>query len=319
MFDKDKPYILVLGASVVDIFGFSSSRYRPYNSTPGRVKMSFGGVCRNIAENLARVGVNTKFISILGDDEKGKSILEHSKIIGYDMSDSLILENGGTPTYLAILNECGEMVSSIADMKSIGELNTEFIDSKADIIINSEYTFLDSDDPEILEYILTTFKDKTKFVLDPVSAEKANNIKHLIHHFHTIKPNRHEAEIILGFKLDSEEELNNAGKYFRKMGVKNIFISLDEDGIYYMNSEKSGIIKAENVTVKNVTGAGDSFVAGIGYGYMKEFPIEKTVKFAITMANITIDHEETINPEIDNEYVASRISKNIWIEKKFNF
>ena len=60
-----EPYILVLGASIIDIFGFSKTKYRSYNSTPGQVKMSFGGVCRNIAENMARVGVNVKFISIL--------------------------------------------------------------------------------------------------------------------------------------------------------------------------------------------------------------------------------------------------------------
>ena len=315
MFEKDKPYVLVLGASVIDIFGFSVAKYSPYNSTPGVVNMSFGGVCRNIAENLARIGVNTKFISILGDDEKGKSILDHSKVIGYDMRDSLILKDGGTPTYLAILNECGEMVSSISDMKSIDELNTDFIDSKSDIIVGAEYTFLDADNPEILEYIVTKYKGKTKFVLDPVSAEKANNIRHLVHHFHTIKPNRYEAEIMLGYKLDTDKALSKAGKYFRSIGIENVFISLDEDGIYYINSNKSGIIKAKNVSVKNVTGAGDSFVAGLGYSYMKNMYIEDTVKFAITMANITINHENTINPNISENYVLNKVPKNDWIEK----
>ena len=58
-------YLLVLGASIMDIFGFSTSNYRAYNSTPGKIKMSFGGVCRNIAENSARIGINTKFLSVL--------------------------------------------------------------------------------------------------------------------------------------------------------------------------------------------------------------------------------------------------------------
>lgn len=52
-------------------------------------------------------------------------------------------------------------------------MNSQFIDSKADIIKKAEYTVLDSDNPEILEYILKKFKGKTKFILDPVSAEKA--------------------------------------------------------------------------------------------------------------------------------------------------
>lgn len=303
MFDNNKPYVLVFGASVVDIFGFSSCCYRPYNSTPGVVKMSFGGVCRNIAENLARVDVNTKFISILGDDEKGRSMLEHSRFIGYDMEDSLILEDSGTPTYLAILNEYGEMVSSIADMKSIDQMNTDFIDSKAQLIENAEYTFLDSDSPEIMEYLLLKFKDKTKFILDPVSAEKATNIRHLIKHFHSIKPNRHEAEVMTGFEIRTDDDLILASNHFIEMGVKNVFISLDEDGIFYSNGVEAGKIKATEVTVKNVTGAGDSFVAGLGYGYMNESSLLETVKFAVTMANLTISHEETIHPEMAFEKI----------------
>ena len=314
MYRKSEPYVLVFGASVVDIFGFSNSNYRPNNSTPGNVKISFGGVCRNIAENMARVGVNTKFISILGDDETGRGILDHSKIIGYDMEDTLILKDGGTPTYMAIIDENGEMVSAIADMKSIDEMDFEFIDSKAEIIKNAKYTFLDADSPKNLEYILTTFKGYSEFILDPVSSVKAERIKHLIKHFHTIKPNRHEAEILTGFKIKDDSDLKRAGDFFLSLGIKNVFISLDEDGIYFTNGTNSGKIKAHNVSVVNVTGAGDSFVAGLGYGYMEMLPIEETVKFAIAMSIITIAHAETIHPNMNFEYVQEVVKSTKWEE-----
>ncbi|MEJ8554779.1 carbohydrate kinase family protein [Tepidibacter sp. Z1-5] len=309
---KNQPYILVFGASVVDIFGFCSSCYKPYNSTPGNIKISFGGVCRNIAENMARVGVNTKFISILGDDAKGRSMMEHSKGIGYDMSESLVLENEGTPTYMAILNENGEMVSGIADMKVIDKMDFAFIDSKEEIINNSEYICLDADDPEKLEYILDKFRGKTKFILDPISAAKAENIKHLIGHFHTIKPNRYEAEILAGFKIKSDEDLKKAGDYFLSLGIENVFISLDAEGIYYCNKYQSGRIKAHDVEVNNVTGAGDSFVAGLGYGYMNNMSMEDMVKFAIAMSIITISHEETIHPRMSKELVEKVIINTKW-------
>ncbi|MGL5950674.1 MAG: PfkB family carbohydrate kinase, partial [Cetobacterium sp.] len=108
-------YILVFGASVVDMFGFCNSSYKACDSIPGKIKISFGGVSRNIAENMARVGVKTKFISIVGDDEIGRSMLTHSLKIGYDMTNSLILEEKSTPTYMAILDQTGEMVSAVAD------------------------------------------------------------------------------------------------------------------------------------------------------------------------------------------------------------
>lgn len=310
----NNPYVLVLGASIVDILGFSRSTYTQKDSIPGNIKISLGGVCRNIAENMSRVGINTKFISILGDDEQGRNILEHSKIIGYDMEHTLILENKATPTYMAILDETGEMVSAIVDMNSLDEMDEDFIDSKKEVICNAEYTFLDSDNPKLLEYILKTYHGKTKFVLDPVSAVKAESIKHLIKYFHTIKPNRYEAEILCGFSIKNYEDLKSAGQYFLSLGIKDIFISLDEDGIFYTNGTEEGKIKAKNVVVKNTTGAGDSFVAGVGYGYINGLSLRDTVKYAIAMSVITISHEDTINPKMSHDFVNHYINKIEWEE-----
>lgn len=308
-------YVLVLGASIVDILGFSRSKYTQKDSIPGNIKISLGGVCRNIAENMARVGVNTEFISIVGDDEQGRNILEHSKIIGYNMEHSLLLENKSTPTYMAILDECGEMVSAVVDMSSLDEMDEDFIDAKKNVIENAEYTFLDSDNPSILEHILKEFNGKTKFVLDPVSAVKAEKIRHLIKYFHTIKPNRYEAEILSGIKINSYDDVKRAGKYFLDLGIKNIFISLDADGTYYTNGVEEGIIKACNVVVKNTTGAGDSFVAGLGYGYMNNLSLRDTVKYAMTMSVITIHDEDTINPKMSDDYVKLYLDKIKWEEE----
>ena len=313
---SNKSYVVVFGASVVDIFGFSNKKYRPYNSTPGRVRMSFGGVCRNIAENLARVNVNTKFISIVGDDEKGRSMLEHSVVYGYDMSESLILENSGTPTYLAILNEMGEMVSGISDMSAIDEMTFEFIDSKTEIIEGSEYLFLDADSPKNLEYILNKFSGKTKFILDPVSAEKAISIKHLLKHFHTIKPNRYEAEVLLNMQINNDEDLVRAGDYFLDIGIKNVFISLDCEGVFYTDGAQYIKVKADNVDVCNVTGAGDSFVAGLGYGYMNSLSIVETIKTSMAMSIIAILSDETINPDLSADLIENTIKDTQWIIKR---
>jgi pseudouridine kinase len=313
-----KPYILVFGASVVDIFGFCFKDYKTHDSNPGSVKVSFGGVSRNIAENMARLGVYTKFISVIGDDEKGRRMLDHSQMIGYDMSESLIVKNGRTPTYLAILDEGGEMVSAIADMETADEINKEFIDSKAVAIEGADYTFVDADNPEILEYMLTKFKGKTNFILDPISAAKAKTITHLIKHFHSIKPNRQEAEVMVGFKIENDEDLVKAGDKLLSFGIKNVFISLDEDGVYFTNGVRSGKVKANNVPVKNVTGAGDSFVAGLGYGYHNELDILETLKMAVAMSVITIGSEKTINPDMCYDMVMKKIDEIDWEINKFS-
>lgn len=314
--NDNNPYILVLGASIVDIFGFCGRSYAQRDSIPGHIKISFGGVCRNIAENLARVGVNTQFISTLGDDENGKSILEHSRKLGYNMENSLFLEGESTPTYLAILNHQGEMESAVVDMESLNKMDEVFVDGKHEVFENAEYTIVDSDNPALLEYILKKYQGKSKFILDPVSAKKAKKIRHLIKYFHTIKPNRFETEALCGFKIETNDDLRKAGKFFIEQGVKNVFISLDADGIYYITSEgeEGTLACCEAIEVKNVTGAGDSFVAGIGYGYMNNLNIKDTLKYSVAMSIITITHEETINPKMSHELVKDLVNRTNWRE-----
>lgn len=314
--NDNNPYILVLGASIVDIFGFCGRSYAQRDSIPGHIKISFGGVCRNIAENLARVGVNTQFISTLGDDENGKSILEHSRKLGYNMENSLFLEGESTPTYLAILNHQGEMESAVVDMESLNKMDEAFVDVKHEVFENAEYTIVDSDNPILLEYILKKYQGKSKFILDPVSAKKAKKIRHLVKYFHTIKPNRFETEALCGFKIETNDDLRKAGRFFIEQGVKNVFISLDADGIYYITSEgeEGTLACCESINVKNVTGAGDSFVAGIGYGYMNNLNIKDTLKYSVAMSIITITHEETINPNMNHELVEDLVNRTKWRE-----
>lgn len=315
MIGNDK-YILVVGASIVDIIGFGKKEYSPKDSIPGCIKVSLGGVCRNIAENLARVGVNTEFISIVGDDSNGRSILEHSKRIGYRMDNSLVLKDGCTPTYMAILNTEGEMESAIVDMESLNKMDESFIDEKDSIFRNAQYTIVDSDNPVLLEYILKKYEGVSNFILDPVSAKKARKIRHLIKYFHTIKPNRFETEALCGFKIESNEDLRKAGRFFIEQGVKNVFISLDADGIYYITSEgeEGTLACSDKIDVKNVTGAGDSFVAGIGYGYMNNLNIKDTLKYSVAMSIITITHEETINPDMCHALVEDFVKNTNWNE-----
>ncbi len=312
-----EPYVLVFGVSICDIFGFTNNNYCPCDSNPGRVKVSYGGVCRNIAENMGRVGVATKMISVVGDDDKGRGMMEHAKKTGVDMDHSLIVKGGATPTYLAILDEKGEMMAAVVDEGIIHEMTTEFMDSKAEHIRGAEYVILDADNAEIAEHLVTQYKGDTRFILDPVSTKRAATVKHLIPYFHTIKPNRLEAEVLCGFPINSLEDVREAGRYFIEQGVQNVFISLDAEGTYYHTGTEEGLICAKNVKVVNVTGAGDAFVAGVGYGYMKQLPTRDMVKYAIAMSTMTIACEETIYPGICEDKVRKCVEYLEWEDTIF--
>lgn len=300
---QDEEFITVVGGVNVDITGFPSSNLMQKDSNPGRVKISLGGVGRNIAENLVKLGVHTKLISAVGEDIYGQTVLDEARLIGLDMQDSLILKEQPTSTYMAILDENGDMDVAIAHMDIFEKISIDFIKQKKHLIENSKACVIDTNIPrEVIEYILTNNK-KTDFFLDTVSTAKALKIKDLIGNFHTIKPNKIEAQILSGIKINSEKDLEACAEYFLNKGVKRVFISLGEEGLYYNDGGNKSHVPAHKINVVNATGAGDAFIAALVYCHYNDFDINYSARFAMSASVLALSHEDTINPNMSVENV----------------
>ncbi|WXR62393.1 PfkB family carbohydrate kinase [Peptostreptococcaceae bacterium AGR-M142] len=300
---REQGYVCVIGGSNIDIQGFPNFVLKEHDSNPGRVKISLGGVGRNIAENISKLQIPVKLISALGNDVYGNKILEEARISGINMEDSLIFQDESTSTYLSILDEQGDMKVAIAHMDVIDKMTIEFIRDKSHVIKNSKVCVLDTNLPEhILDYIVNNYSE-TKFFLDTVSSKKAEKVKRLIGKFHTIKPNKIEAEILSGMKINTKEDVKKAGKYFLAQGVKRVFISLSGDGLYYLDENNEGFMENKDVEVVNATGAGDAFSAGLVYTFLQNYNIEESAKFCMGAAIMAISHEDTINPNLSYENI----------------
>ena len=294
------PYICVIGGSNIDIEGYPNGELLLGDSNPGIVKTSLGGVGRNIAENLARLGIETKFLSVVGNDGHGKRVLDHAKAIGLDMEDALIAD-APTSTYLSVLDATRDMHVGIAHMDILQRLDTAYIQAHAAIINNARFCIVDTNLPEILAYLVTQYE--VPFVLDTVSASKAVKAKHLLGHFHTIKPNKLEAEVLSGIAIQTEKDLQKVGRYFMDQGVQQSFITMGAKGVYYKTRDAEGIITSEPVEMVSATGAGDAFAAGLVYSLCKQKETEDTVQFAMGASLMAIHSEDTINPNISSHRV----------------
>ncbi len=294
------PYICVIGGSNIDIEGYPNGELLLGDSNPGVVKTALGGVGRNIAENLARLGIKTKFLSVVGNDAHGKRVLDHAKAIGLDMEDALIAD-APTSTYLSVLDATRDMHVGIAHMDILQRLDIAYIQSNAAIINNARFCVVDTNLPVILEYLVTQYE--VPFVLDTVSASKAVKAKHLLGHFHTIKPNKLEAEVLSGIAIQTEKDLQKVGRYFMDQGVQQSFITMGAKGVYYKTRDAEGIITSEPVEMVSATGAGDAFAAGLVYSLCKQKETEDTVQFAMGASLMAIHSEDTINPNISSHRV----------------
>jgi pseudouridine kinase len=306
---KQEDYICVLGGSNMDIVGFPNMHLIPHDSNPGKVKISLGGVGRNIAENLVHLGILTKLISAIGDDLYGKKIMEHASAIGLDMKSSMVLSGRPTSTYLAILDEKGEMSGAISQMEIIDDLTIDFIQERRQVIDNAKICIIDTNVPEnIINYVLDHFKD-TDFFLDTVSTAKAAKVVDKIGAFHTIKPNKLEAELLSGMTIYGSADLLKTSEYFLKKGVKRVFITLGQDGVFFNDGTAHKLIASPKADVINATGAGDAFIAALAYCHFHHTSIEDSARFAMGAAALALSYEETINPNISKENIDKKMKE----------
>ncbi|MCL2215897.1 MAG: carbohydrate kinase family protein [Defluviitaleaceae bacterium] len=286
------PYVSVIGAAIMDVIAKSSSRLIGADSNLGKVSQSSGGVGRNIAENLARLGVDVKLVVALGSDHAGKQLLEDCTQTGIDMRHCQI-QDGASSTYVAVLDSDGEMAMAIVD--DAAKLGIGHMREHSDAIGGSEIIILDANLGENeISAILDMFPGKT-FFADAISVTKAQRLKSFLGRFHTIKMNRLEAASLSGMEIADETALEKAGDYFLAEGTKRVIISLGAEGIYYKTGAQQLWFKPDPIVPVNATGAGDALMAGLVYCQLHNKSADYTLRFSHAMAQEALMSEKAVS------------------------
>jgi len=303
MTSKTKQYVCIIGGANIDLQGSSDNPLLLKDSNPGEISMSSGGVGRNIAENIARLSIPTKIFSYVGSDALGNFLIESTQKANVDTS--YINRHPTLPTsqYLSVLDDKNDMLVSISDMRIINEMTVDDIKSHGNTLNQSSVIVIDTNIPiDVIEYVTKEFSHIPLF-LDTVSIAKASKIIHLIGKFHTVKPNRLESELITGIKITDESSMLKAAKNLFDRGCKQIFITLGEEGVFYFDGKDYGKYTQEKIEVVSANGAGDAFVAGMVYGFLKLNSIKETVKYASVAAMIALKSKNTISNQLTVENI----------------
>ena len=298
--------IIIVGGINIDIEGSPYAALRPADSNPGKVGISYGGVGRNIVENIARLGGNVGMVSLTGDDAMGIDAKKHLANLGVDVQYIEQVPGESTGMYLSILNDKNDMELAICNMDIFKKMTPGFLEERLPYLSQAQIVGVDCNlDAEALDYITRTLD--VPLFLEPVSASKAERVKDMIGRFHTIKPNLIEAEMLSGIKIDSDEALREAGQWFVDQGVKRVFISLSERGAYYKDEFGEGIVSPNLVDLVSATGAGDAFSAAILYGHVNGMSARGITEMGMACSSIAVQTKTAVNPEMSLKKVKERM------------
>ena len=292
---RSAPYVVVIGGVNMDIGGRSHSPLIFRDSNPGTVRMSLGGVGRNIAHNMRLLGADVHLVTAFGDDLSAQRLTASCGELGIDISHSLQIPGAATSTYLFLSGPDGDMELAVSDMGIYDHLTPTYLGSCLPFLNNAQLIVIDTNIPrESIEFLVENCR--VPIFVDPVSTIKAEKLSSVLGKIHTLKPNRLEAEVLSGIPLTSRNNIERAADVLLAGGLKRIFISLGADGVFAADHKDRSFIPTLPGKPVNTIGCGDAFMAAIAWAWLEGTNLENTARAGLAAASIAIESEETINP-----------------------
>lgn len=273
-----KNHVVVVGGSNLDYIGNLPSDFNISESNIGTVDVYFGGVSRNIVENLARNGVELSFITCIASDALGKAMKDELESLGVDLYIPSIVEKTGS--FLS-LNTDNNLFVGICDVDYQNSLTKEYVESLNVINENTKYLVIDTNLPQpLIEYLCEKYQDKF-IISDGISSKKVVRLKNVLNKISLLKVNIYEGKTLTGY-----EEPELIMKSLINQGVKNCVITSGSNATLYNIGNKimlEPVIKADNVV--NTTGAGDAMLSGVIKGLVSNKTMKEAVQIGHMFAN----------------------------------
>ena len=301
-------YAVVVGGVNVDIGGKSFAPLVAEDSNPGTVHTSLGGVGRNIAHNLSLMGTDVRMLTAFGDDVHGQKVAASCSELGIDVSHARRITGGTTSTYLYLTDEKGEMALAVSDMEICKKITPTYLSNNLGLLQNAQVIVADTNIPQ--ESLIFLAENCTApLFCDPVSTAKAEKLRPILSKIHTLKPNRLEAELLSGVKIQTKEDVAKAADKLLEAGVHRLFISLGADGVYAAMGEQRLWLPNLPGEMVNTTGCGDAFMGAIAWAYLEGMTLEETALAGLAAGAIAMESPETINPAMSATALRNRMKK----------
>lgn len=304
----DSP-VLVIGAAGVDVVGRLSTDLKSGTSTPAQIRFSFGGVARNVAENLSRLGHAVNLITAVGSGYFGDQLLKQVSDAGVN-TEYVVRTQEPTGSYVAVLAE-GEKQFALDDMRALTAITPAYLRDHYALFKESALLFLDANlSPETLKTAFSLARRaRLPVIADPTSTTLGVKLLPYLSRLMMITPNSAETTIFCPqpFHDAQKDRAVEAAKYLVSTGVDIAIITLDEFGVCYATSETNGYLPAIRTEISDPTGAGDALTATVIFALLNQISLDDAVRLGLSAASLTLRHRGAVLPDLSLEKLYAQL------------
>jgi len=315
------PPLLAIGTAALDIKARLTRAPLPTTDVPGQITLKPGGVARNIAENLARLGLPIVFAGIMGDDPQARLLIEFSRAAGLrvrpltrttpapdDLVRLRLAAELPTATLSAVLGADGRQIAGAFSGDILDALQPGDLDQLQEPIAAAPAIICDGGLPaDVLLRLREMLPDEAFLYGNPGSAALAPRLVPLLDRLDLITCNHLEAQVLTQTKVDSPAKLISAALILVKQGVRRAVVTFGARGLAYADEERSLYQPARPARLIDATGAGDALAAALIEALRRDEPIGVCLQRGLAAAALTCEAEDTVAPSMSPAVLAQRM------------
>ena len=293
--------MVIIGTVFVDIKGFPDDLYIPEGRNAGRVEIVHGGVGRNVAEDIANVELRPRFVGMVDDTAEGAEVLRKLKNHKVN-TDYVAVTQDGMGMWLAVFNNGGDIAGSISK-RPTSDAMLRMLEEKGDeIFADADSIVIEIDlDKELIKTVFKYAEKYHKRVYAVVANMSiASQRRDFLQSIDCFVCNEQEAGILFvcDFSgLTPEELCEELSRRVVSARIPSMVVTMGSRGAVYadMNGDK-GVYPARKVKVRDTTGAGDAFCAGVAIGLTYGKTMREAVEIGTRLASSVITVSENVCP-----------------------
>jgi pseudouridine kinase len=287
---------VVVGAMCVDIKGRPTEPLVAHTSNIGKVRWRAGGVAFNIACNLARLSCRPHLVSVVGNDAHGLYLLTECERLEVEVDRVGTLAAHRTPVYLAVLDERGDLEVAIADMEICDAVKPDMLEPHRSLLEAAPLILADTNLPaETLSWLSDLCRQRgIPLWVEPTTADKCARLQPFLDGITYLSPNEEELETLVGSPLRGADELRAAATELRARGVGHVFVTRGPEGVLWVGPEGTRSYASRSVVVRDVTGAGDAFVAGAAWAMLRGWSLDAAMSCGIEASVAALQVDDSV-------------------------